>query len=52
MSDPVRVNGVVVGRVSVSPLKVERGRASVSVAFKPDPIGIMHAGAKELDRER
>lgn len=55
MASEVKIHGVTVGRVTVSPAKVSSsspGRVSVSVGFKPDRIGMMHAAAREMDRER
>lgn len=52
MSDPVRVNGVIVGHTSAGPVRRHKGGVSISATFKPEPIGILHAWARELDRER
>jgi hypothetical protein len=50
-SDEVRLNGVVIGRTVLKGAKLEGGRVSFSIGFKPDHVGIMHAGARELDKD-
>lgn len=48
----VRLNGVTVGRVTVGAAKAKGGRVSVAIGFKRDHVGMMHAAAREMDRER
>ena len=50
-SDEVRLHGVSVGRVSVEMGGRRSGKTvRASLKFKPDPIGIMHAAARSLDK--
>lgn len=52
MPDRVRVDGVTVGRIIVHPSRRNGKRLSVALGFKPDRVGIMHLGAKSLDKDR
>jgi len=49
----VDVNGVTVGRVIVgNSLTDIEGKLCLSLKFQIDHIGMMHAGARELDKDK
>lgn len=54
MSDEVFANGVRIGRVVLASVAMPdppaKGRATLSLRFQPDHVGMMHAAARELDK--
>lgn len=53
MRDEVRLHGLVIGRVSVDLARNPSAKgASATIKFKPDHVGMMHAAARDLDKER
>lgn len=51
MSDEVRIHGVTVGRANIRIVGTRHGKTvAASLRFTPDHVGIMHAGARALDK--
>lgn len=51
--DEVRLHGVTVGRVSMEMSGRRSGKTlRASLKFKPDAVGMMHAAARSLDKDR